>query len=486
MAWPVEASMDAEGKEAVERIKAVVARHFPIYDVLVDFDRFAFYVNVDPSTLDTEFEALRLELKAAAVFPSISEKAGEHIINVTPAPRINPRSVIVNQIMLLLTSVTTVYAGAVLWASYSGSELYTLGTFANGALFFAIPLMLILGVHELSHYLTSKRHGINASLPFFIPFIPPLGTLGAFISIREPIPNRKALMDIGISGPIGGFLVTIPVTIIGLWLTAQGEPMDPGMGTGGSVMIMLQPLFQLFTLIIPIPENVALHPTGFAAWVGFLVTAINLLPAGQLDGGHIARAALGRRAKYVSYIAAAGMIALTFFYTGWFLFALLIIFLGLEHPPPLNDISPIGTRGKVLGVVGLLLFVGCFAPIPMTVEAESQSFTIDLVQGDANMTVPHGSIIDYAFAINNTGNVAFDVDVRLQTLPPLWGSSLGLQSDPGNMTSGTITVPLDYQGSETLLLSITVPSWSAEGSYGVVLHAESWDAHEFPLIINVI
>ena len=220
----------------------------------------------------------------------------------------------------------------------------------------------------MGHYLISKRHKLDTSLPFFIPVPPPfiLGTLGALIHTREPIPNRKALLDVGISGPIFGFIVAIIVSVIGLFLM-QINPVY-AISNGEEITVMYPLLLQGLSNFFTIPENTIMHPTLFAGWVGFFLTAVNLLPIGQLDGGHVMRALLKDKQKYASWIIVILIFGLSFLYTGWLIFAFIILFLiGTSHQPPLNEYSPLDTKRKILGIIALVIFIVCFAPIPMSV-----------------------------------------------------------------------------------------------------------------------
>jgi membrane-associated protease RseP (regulator of RpoE activity) len=249
------------------------------------------------------------------------------------------------------------------------SKALELNYLVEGFIFFSIPLLLILGIHEMGHYLTSKRHKLDTSLPYFIPLPPPfiLGTFGAVISTREPIPNRKTLLDVGISGPICGFLVAIPVCIIGLFLMQQNPIEIIETTNGGSINITYPLLLQGLDNLFSIEENALIHPTLFAGWVGLFLTSLNLLPVGQLDGGHVSRALLKEKHKYVSWVVLFAVISLSLFYEGWFFIAIIIIlFIGTQHQPPLNEYTPLDTRRILLGILALVIFVICFAPIPFT------------------------------------------------------------------------------------------------------------------------
>src|SRR6266511_93564 len=221
-------------------------------------------------------------------------------------------------------------------STYTGEPILSAASIGYGSLFFSLPLLTILGSHEMGHYLVAKRYKVQASLPFFLPSLPPLGTLGAFISLRDPIPNRRALLDIGVSGPLVGFAIAIPVTLAGLALSTASPSLPPSVA-GEQIQASL--LFNFLSLFFPLPDSFVMHPLAFAGWVGLFVTAINLLPAGQLDGGHVARALLGSRQLYLSWSAILILFGLSLFYPGWFLFGFLIFILGVRHPPPLNDLT---------------------------------------------------------------------------------------------------------------------------------------------------
>jgi membrane-associated protease RseP (regulator of RpoE activity) len=253
-----------------------------------------------------------------------------------------------------------------IWRIPNPMAIFYFENLLNGVLLFALPLMSILFVHEMGHYYVSKKHGIATSLPFFIP-VPPIvprfniGTFGALISSRDPMPNRKALFDVGIAGPIAGFLVSLPITIVGIAISDIVPPGDipPGEPVLGSSILFM--LISSALLDIPKGFGVSLSLTAFAGWVGLLITSINLLPAGQLDGGHIFRAFLGEKQKYAGWVAVFVMI-----FTGWFVFALIIVFmLGMLHPPPLNDATSLDTKRKLLFFAALAILILCYIPYPI-------------------------------------------------------------------------------------------------------------------------
>jgi len=354
----------------IESLKIEVGKHFPFYDVKYGKDAVAFFCKIDEKLLEEKFDSLRKSLSEKGYIPMLRHEVGEHIIYVIRKPKIKKRPTWINIVLLIATIFTTTLAGSIQWASINNAnweDVISPNYLLDGLIFFSIPLLLILGIHEMGHYFTSKKHHLDTSLPYFIPLPPPfiLGTFGALISTREPIPDRKTLLDIGISGPICGFLVAIPICIIGLFLMQQNPIAIEPSADNGTIFfpLVLQGLSNFFT----IPQNAIIHPTLFAGWVGLFLTAINLLPIGQLDGGHVSRALLKEKHRYASWAVIAIVFALGLVYPGWLMFAFIILFLiGTQHQPPLNDFSPLDNRRKILGVIAFIIFIICFAPIPMS------------------------------------------------------------------------------------------------------------------------
>jgi membrane-associated protease RseP (regulator of RpoE activity) len=407
-------------QEEVEKVKSIVGKFFSIYDVKVAPDVYSFYCRTWEADISDKFEALRLEMKKEGYIPVLTHKTGEFIIHVQRKPRVRYRSTRVNLILLLATIGTTAMAGMWNWAGYENIP-FGLEALGKGFIFFAFPLLLILGVHELGHYYMAKRHKVDASLPFFIPLpISPLGTLGAVISMREPIPNRKALVEIGAAGPICGLIVAIPVAVLGWYLTgAVAQPAPVNVPTSGLILFNTPLIYNFIDFLIPISGNIVLHPLAFAGWVGIFVTALNLIPAGQLDGGHVARAILGDKAKFLSYGALLFLLFVGIWYIGWLIIGLIIIFLGVQHPPPLNDFTKLGTKRKLLGLGLAFVMVISFVPIPFAELAPTYNFEFrDDASPDtaiSNITLPAGvnSTLNYTFRINNTGNALAEIDVKM-------------------------------------------------------------------------
>ena len=265
---------------------------------------------------------------------------------------------------------------------------------------FAISMLSILGAHEFGHYLVGRYHGVNVSLPYFIPLpFSPFGTMGAFINMKEPPKNRRVLLDIGIAGPLAGLVVSIPVLLIGLSLSSVDVlPMMSPEGMtfqleGNSILYLLAK-FAVFGQLLPAPADyghlgpvlywvryfvtgrpfplggvdVLLHPVAWAGWAGLLVTAMNLIPAGQLDGGHLLYVLIGRkRAQRIFPMILIFLVIMGLVWPGWWLWAALIFFLGRAYAEPLDQVTPLDERRKLLAVLGLVIFILTFTPVPLSI-----------------------------------------------------------------------------------------------------------------------
>jgi Zn-dependent protease len=364
----------------IELLKREIGKYFPFYDLRFDTKTAAFYCRIDEGTLEEKFDLLRRSLAEKGYIPMLRYEKGEHIIYVIKKIKKKEKPVWINIFLLIAVIITTIITGSILhigyfdiWSMPNPMDILTANNLFYGAVFFALPLMSILIIHEMGHYFISKRHGISTSLPFFLP-IPPvlpsfnIGTFGALISSRDPMPNKKALFDIGMAGPLAGFIVAIPVTMIGI-ATAKIVPLIPldelpsGEAVFGSSFLI--EILSRGILDIPQGFTIDMNPILFAGWVGLLITSINLLPAGQLDGGHIFRAVLGNKQKYAGWIAIIIMI-----FTGWWFFAFIIIFaMGMMHPPPLNDDTDLDIKRKLLFILALGMLLLCFIPFPIYVAS---------------------------------------------------------------------------------------------------------------------
>ncbi|MDD5529455.1 MAG: site-2 protease family protein [bacterium] len=306
------------------------------------------------------------------LLPLFSQKDDfQTIIKLIPAPVIKMEKRWINLLLLILTFLSTIGAGILLTIGFFktlGQTYQTTQLIIYGVLF-ACSMLIILGTHELGHYFACKRRGISATLPYFIPAPFSLfGTLGAIIKIKSPIQDRNGLIEVGAAGPIAGFILTIPIAIIGLKLskiTLIGLGNQTFMGNS----LLFSILTKLFAPTIPFGYDVVLHPIAFAGWVGGFITALNLLPVGQLDGGHIIYALIGEKNKFVAWAIIGIISVLGFYWQGWFfwvLFVLLVI--KLRHPAPLNNISQLDTKHKIVGIVALAIFVLTFVPVPFKMQ----------------------------------------------------------------------------------------------------------------------
>lgn len=242
----------------------------------------------------------------------------------------------------------------------------------NGILF-TFTLLMILGAHEFGHYFACRYYGVRATLPFFIPAPPapltPFGTFGAVIKIKDPIMSRRALFDIGIAGPLAGFVFALPASVIGLLMV------EPATAVGGGVFYRDPPLFQAIIALFGLPDVFGYNPVCWAAWGALLVTALNLFPVGQLDGGHVLYAVAGPRvhkrvSKAVSLAVAALAVASWVLHDSpvWFLWTIVLLFLTRVGHPPTASHEPLGTARIVLAIIAVLVFLLCFMPFPITME----------------------------------------------------------------------------------------------------------------------
>jgi len=363
------------------------------------------------------FEELSSAVKPLGLMPVLREENGRHEIllikDLTHQPDGRGRT---NLVLFILTLASVIFAGAIneipasaipcntstafaaQWNSFALEMQWSL-THLGAGLPFALSFLAVLGSHELGHYFAGRKNHTAVTLPFFIPLplVSPFGTLGAVISLREPPRNRNVLTEIGIAGPLTGFLVAIPLLIVGLMLsTVQTLPtvLGPCQGytlEGNSILYMLAKL-AVFGRMLPAPAHfdippmlyylrlfftgapapiqgvdVITHPIAFGAWAGLMVTGLNLIPAGQLDGGHLFYAIFGNQAGRLLPWIIAALVVLGLFWPGWFLIVILIILFGRAHAEPLDTVTPLNPRHRVLAVLGLILFFLIFTPIPLQI-----------------------------------------------------------------------------------------------------------------------
>ncbi len=273
---------------------------------------------------------------------------------------------LINLFLFIATVLTTLMAGAM----HAGVDIFHSPLEFYKGYPFSIALLLILLCHEMGHYYLSRRWRIEASLPYFLPVPPPFfaGTMGAVIKMKGPIPERKALLDVGAAGPLAGFIVAIPTIIVGLQLS-EIRPHTEMMGF--SITLGSSLLFELLTkLVLNVDTSsfdIILHPIALAGWFGLLVTALNLMPVGQLDGGHIVYALTRRYHRFAALLSLVAVLLLSIWWRGWFVWAIVILIFGFRHPPVMNEYVSLDPSRKLVGVFCILVFILTFTPVPFTI-----------------------------------------------------------------------------------------------------------------------
>lgn len=351
---------DAEAIEADEALinsfKAKVEKGFEILDVSAEEKSIS--LKVEPRYSHEEsFSLVHSEFVGTDFFLLYRREEGYLDLTIlkklVKKRKISPQ---IHTILLIATFITVTWAGYIWWADANFPQ----------SVMFAVALMAILGGHELGHTLMARRRSIDSTLPFFIPAPPlfPFGTFGAVIFMNSPVPNRKSLLDVGMSGPILGFLLSLPFVIIGLEYSrvAIAVPEEAPFALGPSLLF----LFLVRRILGSGSPFVTLHPLAAAGWAGFFVTALNLLPMGQLDGGHVVRGVFPRYYKKIYYGIAVLLLLLTALWPGWLLWVVLIaIMTRLDHPGPLDDVTELDQGRRIMAVVILVIFILCFMPLPV-------------------------------------------------------------------------------------------------------------------------
>jgi len=298
----------------------------------------------------------------------------------TAQPRPSTRSLSLAISLFLLTLVTSLFAGTHFAAAYAHNQaaswdaflqtfrlLYRNPTALLAGLPFAITLLTILLAHELGHYFACRRHHIHASYPFFIPAPTLIGTFGAFILIRSPIRSSRALFDVGASGPLVGFAVALPAMVYGV-LHAKIVP-SLASDSNADLIFGVPPVLRIIAAVIRPNAHAAdlvLHPVGRAAWVGLFATALNLLPVGQLDGGHILRSVSPQAHRFISLLLPIALVPLgLFLWNGWLIWAVILFSLRFFRMAPIYDATPLDPNRRFLAVAALLVVVLCFMANPL-------------------------------------------------------------------------------------------------------------------------
>ena len=298
-------------------------------------------------------------------FPNRQERVNKRVWARIPVTHI---------VLFFATLATTTYCGAVYqnvnllqepWKFYQGFS-------------FSLTLLAILGTHEFGHYWMACHHQVPVTLPYFIPAPSLIGTFGAFIRIKSTVPNRGALFDIGVAGPVAGFVVAVPAIVVGIALSdIRPATQLTGIGLGSS--LLFNGLVKVLLGVTPEAYDVILHPMAFAGWIGFLVTAFNLIPAGQLDGGHIIYALFGRSHRLLTILCVLALLPMGWYWPGWWVWAFVIFWFSgphvarrqgfrfaFAHPPLLDETAPLSRTQKWVAVAAMAIFVMTFPPIPFT------------------------------------------------------------------------------------------------------------------------
>jgi len=286
-----------------------------------------------------------------------------------PGAEITPGRLAVHGLLLFLTALTTSGIGALLFWDDASAEGVAKAV-ASG-LTFAFTLLMILGAHEMGHYIACRWYGVRATLPYFIPVPLGVGTFGAFIKIKSPIPSRRALFDIGIAGPLAGFVFAIPAALVAHYFAAGASTWA---FTDDSLNFQSPLFFVLIERLFHLPPDIEINPVWFATWVGLLMTSLNLLPVGQLDGGHVVYSVFGRRGHRLIarsiYAIVVGLAVYSLWHHGWLgwvVYAVILtLVLRIGHPPVIDEREQLGTARKLVAAIGLIVFLLCFMPAPVT------------------------------------------------------------------------------------------------------------------------
>jgi len=392
----------------IDQITRFTERVFDIQDITFGTEK-DFYLVRYRGTLRLDsaeaYQALDDLLAPYKLTPLFRNEGERHVVMVMDGrAQAKPSNYWVNLVLFLVTLVSVIYTGALSAtevppnAGLLEALLAPLSNLKSG-LPFAISLMAILLAHEFGHYFVGRARHAPVTLPYFIPFpapISPFGTMGAVIQMKAPPRDKRALLEIGIAGPLAGVIVAIPILIYGLSLSTV-EPLRPiaggAMQMEGNSLLYLLLKWIVFGQVLPSPADfgslppllywlryfftgspfpwggldVMIHPIAFAGWAGLLVTALNLIPVGQLDGGHILYALLGDKARKLYPFMLGFTVLMGFAWQGWWLWSALLLLFGRMYDQPLDQVTTLDRRRKVLAVCGLILFILVFTPVPLLI-----------------------------------------------------------------------------------------------------------------------
>jgi membrane-associated protease RseP (regulator of RpoE activity) len=390
-----------------ETIDALIRRIFSIQDITQGSVQQGYLLRYRGRLIQTDsvqaYADLNEWLKPYHLMPLFREEGDlQSILLVDALPTPKPGKPSINLLMFFLTVVSVVIAGGVfnLTEDLPTDPLKAARLILQTGWPFAVALLAILATHEFGHYFAGRAHKVKVSLPFFIPMpFSPLGTMGAFINMKEPPRNRRVLMDIAVAGPIAGYIVSIIVIWIGLSLSNIEPiplvfPEGQGFQIEGNSITYLVLKWLRFDQLLPQPASygtmspflywlkyfftarpfplggidVMIHPVAWAGWAGLLVTSLNLIPAGQLDGGHIFHLLFGTKtSKRIYPFLLAFLVGMGFLWSGWWIWAVLLFFFGRSYAEPLDQITPLDAKRKILGYIALVIFLLTFIPVPLSV-----------------------------------------------------------------------------------------------------------------------
>lgn len=336
------------GVPPFEKIQNMVELEFDVNESFLEHNIPTFYVNYINNSKQA-FLRLYQNLESLNFLPILRKEGKKIVLKVVPKPAVKPNKNTVNIILFLVTLGTV----------FTSGYLYSINII--DAFLFTAAIMAILGSHEMGHKLLANKHDVEATYPYFIPGLPPIGTFGALIQQKSLPPNKDALFDIGFTGPITGFIISVIVTIIGVQISVVVPP-DPSIN-----MIPINEVYPLiyrwiFQFFPPSTSGVITqHPVAFAGWVGMIVTMLNLVPSGMFDGGHVARSLMNsKQHQIVSY---AGIILLAIIW--WPMAIVALFFSAAKHPGPLDDVSKLTLKRKIGAIVLVVVFILSVVPMGM-------------------------------------------------------------------------------------------------------------------------
>jgi hypothetical protein len=359
------------------------------------------------------YDEITAGLYSYKLTPIFREENDQHVIVLIDGViEVKPSNPMVNLVLFVLTLLSVIWAGTLY--SYDGPFPDTLGEqllalFSNLhlGLSYGLSILAILLAHEFGHYLAARYHKANVTLPYFFPFpFSSFGTMGAFIQMKSPPKNKRVLHDIGVAGPLAGLVVAIPILLIGLALSPVEEisfsnfPEGTILSVEGNSIVYLLSKYIIHGELLPAPadyggvspvlywiryvftgypsplggRDVMLHPMAWAGWAGLLVTALNLIPVGQLDGGHTLYVLFGKKARRIFPVIVVGLGLLGLVWSGWWLWVMLVFFFGQRHAEPLDQITKLDSRRRTVAIFVLILFFLLFTPIPLTQYGAASGF----------------------------------------------------------------------------------------------------------------